>query len=90
MVMIEYIRLGLKMMHAKDQVCLMFPGAVYQCNKILPRVAGVKYDLHHPVLINRKGRLIESRNIKPLDQHNEKRYIFYAFQRMAPIFVNIG
>ena len=61
--MIEYLRLGLKMMHAKVQV-RMSPGAAYhQCKKDTAKSRWVKYDLHHPVLINRKGRSIESRNI---------------------------
>lgn len=29
MVMIKYLWVGLRMMHAKDQVCLMSPGAAY-------------------------------------------------------------
>lgn len=37
---------------------------IINAKKILPRVAGGKYDLHHPVLANWKGFVIKSRNIK--------------------------
>lgn len=37
---------------------------IINAKKMLPRVAGGKYDLHHPVLTNWKAFAIKSRNIK--------------------------
>lgn len=37
-------------------MCLILPSvAYYQCEKDTARVAGGKYDLHHPALTNWKG-----------------------------------
>lgn len=39
---------------------------IINAKKILPRVAGGKYGLHHPVSTNWKGFAIKSRNIKDI------------------------